>query len=136
MAALAAEFVQVCKNAAVNLDFQPRTLPLVDKYLAAARPEAQQRAKAVAAYVGEVIRRETGGLWYEHEGNPALDLGEHQIDPVAFVTLLLDKGSASSATSRSPAPSSIASGSAGFSGNGSMAPCSAPMSRWPHFGPR
>ena len=94
MAALAEEFVQVCKAAAVNLDFQPRTLPLVDKYLAASRPEAQQRAKAVAAYVGEVIRRETGGLWYEHEGNPALDVGEHQIDPVAFVALLLDKGSA------------------------------------------
>jgi hypothetical protein len=94
MAALAEEFVQVCKAAAVNLDFQPRTLPLVDKYLAASRPEAQQRAKAVAAYVGEVIRRETGGFWYEHEGNPALDVGEHQIDPVAFVALLLDKRSA------------------------------------------
>lgn len=94
MAAIAAEFVQVCKGAAVNLDFQPRTLPLVDKYLVASRSEAQQQAKSIAAYVGEVIRRETGGLWYEHEGNPALDVGEHQIDPVAFVTLLLDKGSA------------------------------------------
>jgi hypothetical protein len=94
MAALAAEFIQVCKGAALNLDFQPRTLPLVDKYLAGSRSEAQLQAKSIAAYVGEVIRRETGGLWYEHEGNPALDVGEHQIDPVAFVTLLLDKGSA------------------------------------------
>lgn len=94
MAALAAEFVQVCKGAAVNLDFQPRTLPLVDKYLAASRLDAERHAKAVAAYVGEVIRRETGGLWYEHEGNPALDVGEHQIDPQAFVTLLLERGHA------------------------------------------
>jgi len=94
MAALAAEFVQVCKNAGVNLDFQPRTLPLVDKYLAASRSEAEPHAKGIAAYVGEVIRRETGGLWYEHEGNPALDVGEHQIDPVAFVTLLLERGHA------------------------------------------
>ena len=94
MAALAAEFVQVCKNAAVNLDYQPRTLPLVDKYLAASRSEAEQRATALAAYVGEVIRRETGGLWYEHEGNPALDVGDHQIDPAAFVTLLLERGHA------------------------------------------
>lgn len=94
MAALAAEFVQACKNAGINLDFQPRTLPLVDKYLASSGPDAQQPAKAVAAYIGEVIRRETAGAWYEHEGNPALDVGEHQIDPAAFVTLLLERGHA------------------------------------------
>jgi len=89
-AALAAEFVQVCKTAGINLDFQPRTLPFVDKYLTASRPEAQQQVNAIAAYVGEVIRRETGGLWYEHEGNAALDCGEHQIDPLAFINLLIE----------------------------------------------
>ena len=94
MAALAAEFVKVCKTAGVNLDFQPRTLPLLDKYLAGSPSEAQPQANSIAAYVGEVIRRETGGLWYEHEGNPALDAGDHQIDPIAFVTLLLDRGHA------------------------------------------
>src|SRR5262245_39747956 len=94
MAALATEFVQVCKTRAFNLDFQPRTLPLVDKYLAASRPEAERHAKSIAAYVGEVIRRETGGRWYEHGGNPALDVGEHQVDPVAFVALLLERGHA------------------------------------------
>lgn len=93
-AALAAEFVQVCKTAGLNLDFQPRTLPLVDKYLTASRQEAQQRVQSIAAYVGEVIKRETGGVWYEHEGNPALDCGEHQIDPLAFVNLLIEKGHA------------------------------------------
>ena len=92
--ALAAEFVQTCKSAGINLDYQPRTLPLVDKYMAASRPEAQNQVKSIAAYVGEVIRRETGGLWYEHEGNPALDVGEHQVDPLAFITLLFDKGRA------------------------------------------
>jgi len=93
-AALAAEFVQVCKTAGLNLDFQPRTLPLVDKYLTASRQEGQQRVQSIAAYVGEVIKRETGGVWYEHEGNPALDCGEHQIDPLAFINLLIEKGSA------------------------------------------
>ena len=93
-AALAAEFVQVCKTAGLNLDFQPRTLPLVDKYLTASRQEAQQRVQSIAAYVGEVIKRETGGVWYEHEGNAALDCGEHQIDPLAFINLLIEKGHA------------------------------------------
>lgn len=93
-AALAAEFVQVCKTAGINLDFQPRTLPFVDKYLTASRQEAQQQVQSIAAYVGEVIKRETGGVWYEHEGNAALDCGEHQIDPLAFINLLIEKGHA------------------------------------------
>ena len=45
MPALAAEFVQTCKDAGINLDFQPRTLPLVDKFLAGAR----RSAKLIAA---------------------------------------------------------------------------------------
>ena len=93
-AALAAEFVQVCKTAGINLDYHPRTLPLVDKYLTASRPEAQQQVNAIAAYAGEVIRRETGGQWYEHEGNAALDCGEHQVDPLAFISLLIEKAHA------------------------------------------
>ena len=91
---LAAGFVQDRKNAGVSLEFQQRTLPLVDKYLAADRPQAQQQAKEIAAYVGEVIRKEAGGQWYEHEGNPALDIGEHQVDPFAAVAELLEKGQA------------------------------------------
>ena len=94
--ALAAEFVQTCKDAGINLDFQPRTLPLVDKYVAANRQRARTEhgAEPVAAYLGEVIRRETGGVWYEHEGKPALDVGEHQVDPLAAVTQLFEKGRA------------------------------------------
>jgi hypothetical protein len=93
-AALAAEFVQVCKTAGITLDFQPRTLPFVDKYLTGSRAEAQAKVPSIGAYVGEVIRRETGGVWYEHEGNPALDCGEHQIDPLAFINLMIEKGNA------------------------------------------
>ena len=44
--------------------------------------------------VGEVIRRETGGIWYEHEGKPALDVGEAQVDPLAAVTQMFEKGRA------------------------------------------
>jgi hypothetical protein len=90
--ALAAEFVQTCKTAGINLDFQPRTLPLVDRYVAANRQDQDKLVMPVAAYVGEVIRHETGGVWYEHEGKPALDVGEHQVDPAAAVTQLFDKG--------------------------------------------
>ncbi len=107
MPALAAEFVQTCYDAGIKLDFQPRTLPFVDKYLAGARletgklvaakdPQAlalyKKNALWIAAYVGEVIRRETGGIWYEHEGNPALDIGEHQVDPLAAVMQLFESG--------------------------------------------
>jgi hypothetical protein len=91
---LAAEFVQNRKNAGVSLDFLPRTLPLVDKYLAADRQQAQQQTREIGAYLGEVIRKETGGQWYEHEGNPALDVGEHQVDPLAALAELVEKGQA------------------------------------------
>jgi hypothetical protein len=109
MAALAAEFVQTCKAAGINLDFQMRTLPFVDKFLTGARLETQQLASAkapegpalvarnanwIGAYLGEVIRRETGGLWYEHEGSAALDVGEQQVDPVATVVQLFESGRA------------------------------------------
>lgn len=92
--ALAAEFVQTCKTAGINLDFHPRTLPLVDKYVEANRQDQEKMAMPVAAYLGEVIRRETGGVWYEHDGKPALDVGEHQVDPLAAVTQLFEKGRA------------------------------------------
>ena len=97
MPALAAEFAQACKDAGLNLDFQVRTLPFVDKYLAGARQDMAALAakrESIGAYVGEVIRRETGGLWYVHEGNPALDVGEHQVDPIAAVAQLIEKGRA------------------------------------------
>lgn len=94
LAALAAGFVQACKDTGINLDFQPRTLPFVDKFMAANRAGRDQFAMPAGAYVGEVIRRETGGAWYEHEGKPALDVGEHQVDPLAAIDGLYEKGHA------------------------------------------
>ncbi|MBY0494382.1 MAG: hypothetical protein K2Y23_09205 [Cyanobacteria bacterium] len=92
--AQAAEFVKACKDAGINLDFQPRTLPFVDKFMAANRASAGTLAEPAGAYVGEVIRKETGGVWYEHEGKPALDVGEAQVDPIAAVAELFEKGGA------------------------------------------
>ncbi len=39
---LAADFVQACQTAGINLDFHPRTLPLVDRVLQGARGEVQE----------------------------------------------------------------------------------------------
>ena len=60
MPALAAEFVQVCKTNGVSLDYLPRTLPLVDRFLNGKRAEmaAEVRTKhcsLITAYLGEVI---------------------------------------------------------------------------------
>ena len=58
MPALAAEFVQTCKGAGINLDFQLRTLPFVDKYLAGVRLESQQ----LAAAKDPEVRRSSPGV--------------------------------------------------------------------------
>lgn len=92
LSALAAEFVRACKNAGIALDFLPRTLPFVDKFMTANRASKDTLSTPAGAYVGEVIRKETRGVWYEHEGQPALDVGEHQVDPIAAVTALFEKG--------------------------------------------
>jgi hypothetical protein len=90
MPALAAEFAEACKKDGLNLDFLPRTLPLADKVLAARRSDSQQ----LAAYLGEVIRRETGASWFDFDGRPMLNVGDYQADPVAIVSGLLESGRA------------------------------------------
>jgi hypothetical protein len=109
MPALAAEFVEVCKKSGINLDFLPRTLPLVDKFLNGKRTELQQlaakqdpqaaelksrHAASITGYLGEVIRKETGGSWYDFDGRPMLNVGEYQADPLPIVTALLQNGQA------------------------------------------
>ena len=109
MPALAAEFAQACKDTGVNLDFLPRTLPLVDKVLAARRAELQQLASkhdphaadvkakyaaSITGYVGEVIRKDTGGSWYDFDGRPMFNVGDYQADPLPIVTALLESGQA------------------------------------------
>lgn len=109
MPAQANEFVQACKAKGINLDYQLRTLPLVDKLLKGISAEVQQlkakkdpaaaelvtqHAGPVTAYLGEVIRRETGGSWYDFDGRPMLETGEHQADPRPIVEGLLENGRA------------------------------------------
>jgi hypothetical protein len=95
MPALAAEFVQVCKTNGIALDFLPRTLPLVDRVLSSARGDAglhDQHAAWVSAYLGEVIRRETGASWYDFEDRPLLNVGDYATDPHTVVSELLARG--------------------------------------------
>lgn len=109
MPAQANEFVQACKAKGVSLDYQLRTLPLVDKFISGVRAEVQQltvkkdpqaaelvtkHVGPVTAYLGEVIRRETGGNWYDFDGRPMIETGEHQADPQPIVEGLLEHGRA------------------------------------------
>jgi len=109
MPARAAEFAEACKAKGVALDFLPRTLPLVDRVLAAARTDVQKmivakdptardqfkaQAMGITAYVGEVVRRETGGSWYDFEGRPLLNIGDYATDPMAIVIALFEGGKA------------------------------------------
>lgn len=109
MSAQANDFVQTCKGNGVSLDYQLRTLPLVDKFLKGINAEVQElKAKKdpsaadlvaahvgpVTAYLGEVIRRETGGNWYDFDGRPMLETGEHQADPRPIVEGILEDGRA------------------------------------------
>lgn len=109
MPALAAEFVEACKKNGVNLDYLPRTLPLVDKFLNGKRAELQQLiakqdpqagelkagvAASITGYLGEVIRKETGGSWYDFDGRPMLNVGDYQADPLPIVNALLQNGQA------------------------------------------
>jgi len=93
MPALAAEFVQTCKAAGLSLDFLPRTLPLVDRFMKSGAP-ARQHDRAIAAYMGEVVRRETGGSWYDFEDRVLLNVGDYATDPQATVTALFERGRA------------------------------------------
>jgi hypothetical protein len=101
MSGLAQEFVQHCKAGGIALDYKPRTLPLVDKVIGAARSHAPgseehtKHANWITAYVGEVIRQETGGRWYEQNGTWVVDVGDHQTSPGEAVTALIEGGHAS-----------------------------------------
>ena len=109
MTAQAAEFAQVCKTNGMALDYLLRTVPLVDKFLNGARGQVQQltarqdpqAAKLqqkntmwITAYLGEVIRRETGATWYDYEDRPLLDCGDYQADPMTAVIAFFEQGKA------------------------------------------
>ena len=107
MPAQAAEFAQVCKTNGIALDYLLRTLPLVDRFLNGKRGELQQltanhdpqaaelqkkHAMWITAYLGEVIRRETGATWYHYEDRPLLDCGDYQADPMTAVNDFFESG--------------------------------------------
>jgi hypothetical protein len=98
MPALAQEFAQICKGRGIALDFLPRTLPLVDRYLQSAKgadgSDFMKTASLITAYLGEVIRRETGGAWREFDDTPMVDVGSHWADPTLAVMQLLEGGRA------------------------------------------
>lgn len=91
MPALAREFAEARKATGIALDFLPRTLPLVDRFL---KGTPSPDTMAVAAYVGEVIRRETGASWFDFDDRPLLNVGDYQTDPLATVVALLEHGKA------------------------------------------
>jgi hypothetical protein len=91
MPAQAAEFVEAGKAAGVALDYLPRTLPIAEKFVKASPEEAER----MAAYFGEVIRRETKGFWYEQDGVAMIYAGvEPCVDPSAVIQSLLAGGKA------------------------------------------
>ena len=69
----------VAAMAKIQLDFTPETLPILDHYVRESRGAVKERpeslgvtARAVGAYLGEVIRRHHNGQWIEHESSPAV----------------------------------------------------------------
>lgn len=110
MPAIAREFVAVCQSQQIALDGTPATLPALDRWIAGARPllaeaEATRQSGAEAqtakcllwttAYVGEVLRGQTGGPWLDVSGQPAIRLGPSaHLFPLVVVTDLLRVGSA------------------------------------------
>lgn len=110
MPAIAREFVQVCRSQQIQLDGTPATLPALDRWIAGARTllaeaeaahapgAAAQTAKCLlwtTAYVGEVLRGQTGGPWLDVSGQPAIRLGPSaHLFPLVVVTDLLRVGSA------------------------------------------
>ena len=89
MPARAAEFVEACKAAGVALDYLPRTLPIAEKFVKGAPAETER----MAAYLGEVIRRETKGFWFEQEYVPMVYAGINPyVDPAAVLKSLLETG--------------------------------------------
>lgn len=91
MPELAAKFVETCKSAGVPLDYLPRTLPMAEKYVKSNPTEAA----GMAAYFGEVLRRDSRGFWFDTDGTAMVYAGiEPQVDPAAVVESLLQSGRA------------------------------------------
>ena len=109
MPELAQTLVASFQRHSVALDFTVRSLAIVDAYMANLRPVLRKTAAAdaavgerefdascqqIAAYVGEVICRQSGGAWIEGPRMPQLRLGEPVVQPLNAVANLLAAGQA------------------------------------------
>jgi len=105
MTALAQKFAESLKAKGVLLDFKPSSLAVIDRVLAAAKGDLKNMSAAdkrnvenhacvsIGAYVGEVVRREEGGVWVQgDDGLPRVDLGSHLAPVVAVVLGLFEHG--------------------------------------------
>ena len=105
MPSIAEEFAAKLARRGLAVDFTPASLPIVDRVLTsvlkelAAMPGPDRKTPEshtclkIAAYVGEVLRREEGGLWATGpEGLPLLDLGAHHAPVVNAVFALMTDG--------------------------------------------
>jgi len=107
MARAAQRAQQACQAQGLNLDFTPRTLPLVDRLISDVSKEvfklvANKDPKAkdvhmentllIAAYVGEVIARATSGVWLKGPEEPMLHLGgEVGVMPVTVIQSFIER---------------------------------------------
>ena len=106
MGAIARQFASSVARQGVTLEFTSGSLPIVDRLLVSSRKELSAQPAAerktlesmaalnIGAYVGEVLRREAGGVWSKGEdGVPALDAGGVVAPVVGAVLSLLVHGS-------------------------------------------
>lgn len=109
MPELAQELAASFQRHSVTLDFTVRSLAIVDAYMTNLRPALRKAAAAdaaagerefdvncqqIAAYVGEVICRQSGGAWKDGARMPQLRLGEPVVHPLNAVANLLATGQA------------------------------------------
>lgn len=109
MPQLAQELAAPFASRKLVLDFTPQSLAIVDTYVTNLRPALQKaaatepaRAEAefdfncqrIAGYVGEVIRRQSGGTWIDGTRMPQLRLGEPVVQPLNAVANLIASGQA------------------------------------------
>jgi hypothetical protein len=105
MPSIAEELATKLASRGLALVFTPASLPTVDRVLTSAikelaampGPDRKQQEShtclKIAAYVGEVLRREEGGMWATApDALPFLDLGAHHAPIVNAVFALMTDG--------------------------------------------
>jgi len=105
MVSVAQKFADALNAKGARLDFTPASLAIVDRMLARTKEEMHTLSGAekqslqnqaclhLGAYLGEVVRREAGGVWIKGEdGLPRIDLYSHVAPVVTVVLGLIHRG--------------------------------------------